>query len=56
MPDATQSSIFRPILFKGSLSGLRKLLANESPLKIMKNTFYLTLKSLFVVKLPKFWF
>ena len=32
-------------LFKGSLSGLRQFLANESPLKMMKNAFYLTLKA-----------
>ena len=40
--------------FKGALSGLRKFLAIESPLKIMKNIFYFTLKALFVLKIFKF--
>ena len=39
---------------KGALSGLRQLLATESPLKMMKNTFYFTLKALFVLKIFKF--
>ena len=30
--------------FKGALSGLRQYLANESPLKMMKNAFYFTLR------------
>ena len=33
------------------LSGLRKFLATESPLKMMKNAFYFTLKALFVLKI-----
>ena len=33
--------------FKGALSGLRHVLANESPLKMMKNAFYFTSKALF---------
>ena len=33
---------------------LRQFLATESPLKMMKNTFYLTLKSLFILKKFKF--
>ena len=36
-----------------TLSGLRQYLANEIPLKIMKN-FYFTLKALFVLKIFKF--
>ena len=40
--------------FKGALSGLRKFLAIESPLKMMKNAFHFTLKSLFVLKIFKF--
>ena len=40
--------------FKGALSGPRQFLANESPLKIMKNAFYFTLKALFVLKIFKF--
>ena len=35
---------------KSALSGLRQFLANERPLKMMKNAFYFTLKALF--KLP----
>ena len=41
---------------KGVLSGLTQFLATESPLKIMKNTFYFTLKALFVLKVFKFLF
>ena len=37
----------------GVLSGLRQFLANESPLKMMKNAFYFTLKVLFVLKIFK---
>ena len=40
--------------FKGALEGLRQLLITESPLKMMKNAFYFTLKALFVVKIFKF--
>ena len=40
--------------FKGTLSGLRQHLATESPLKMMKNTFYFTTKALFVLKIFKF--
>ena len=41
------------INIKGSLSGLRQFLPTESPLKIMKNAFYFTLKALFVLKIFK---
>ena len=37
-----------------ALSGLRQFLAIESPLKMMKNTFYLILKALFILKIFKF--
>ena len=37
--------------FKGILLGLRQFLATESPLKMMKNGFYFTLKALFVLKI-----
>ena len=40
--------------FKGALSGLRQFLATESPLKMMRSTFYFTSKALFVVKVFKF--
>ena len=38
---------------KGALSGLRQVLATGSPIKIM-NSFYFTLKALFVLKIFKF--
>ena len=41
---------------KGALSGLRRFLANESPLKMMTNAFYFTLKALFVLKISKYLF
>ena len=37
-----------------ALSCLRQFLATESPLKIMKNAFYFTLKDLFVLRIFKF--
>ena len=40
--------------FEGILSGLRQFLATQSPLKLMKNDFYFTLKALFVLKVFKF--
>ena len=40
--------------FKGVLSGLRQFLATETPLKMMKNTFYFTLIILFALKILKF--
>ena len=39
--------------FKDALSGLRQFLAIESPLKMMKNVFYFTLKSICVLKIFK---
>ena len=42
------------IFLKDALSGLIKCLAAESPLKMMKNAFYFTLKALFVLKVFKF--
>ena len=42
------------IHLKGALSGLRKFLATESPLKMMKNTFYFTSKALSVLNIFKF--
>ena len=39
---------------KGALSSLRQSLATETPLKIMKNTFYFTLKALLILKIFKF--
>ena len=39
---------------KDKLSGLRQLLASESPVKLKKNAFHFTLKVLFVLKTFKF--
>ena len=36
---------------RGALSGLRQLLAIESPLKVMRNAFYFTSKVLFIFKI-----
>ena len=38
---------------KGALSGLIQFLATESPLKLMKNVFYLTLRIIFILKIFK---
>ena len=37
-----------------ALSNLRQFLAIESPLKMMKNAFYFTLKAFFVLRIFKF--
>ena len=39
---------------KGALSGLRQILATESPLKMMKNAFYFSSKALLVLEISKF--
>ena len=39
---------------KGTILGLRQLWATESHLKMMKNAFYFTSKTLFVLKIFKF--
>ena len=36
------------LFIKGALSSLRRFLVTESPLKMIKNAFYFTLKALFV--------
>ena len=38
-------------MFEGAASGLGKFLATKSPLKIMKNAFYLALKAFFVLEI-----
>ena len=38
---------------KGALSGLRQFLVIEGPLKMMKNAFHFTSKTLFVLKIFK---
>ena len=40
--------------FKGGLSSVRRFLATESLLKMMKNTFYFTSEALCVLKIFKF--
>ena len=40
--------------FKGALSGLRRFLVTESPLKMMKNALYFTSKAPFVFKIFEF--
>ena len=40
-------------IFNGALSALRQILATESPLQMLKNTFF-TLKALLVLKIFKF--
>ena len=42
------------VFFKDALSGLRQFLPFENALKIMKNAFYFTLKTLFVLEILKF--
>ena len=39
---------------KGTLSGLGQFLATENPLKMMKNSFYFTLKAFFILKVFQF--
>ena len=39
---------------KAALAGLRKYLAPESPLKMMKNAFYFALKAFFILKIFRF--
>ena len=52
--EVLEKIIIREKLFKGTLLGLRQFLTTESPLKMMKNAFYLTLKALFIFKIFKF--
>ena len=42
------------LIVKGALSDLRPFLAIESPLKMMKNAFYFTLKACFFFKIFNF--
>ena len=42
-------------IIKGMLLHLRQFFATESPLDIMKSTFYFTSKALFILKIFKFW-
>ena len=45
---------FSGVSLKDALSGLRQFLATEGHLKMMKNTFYFTLKALLLLKIFKF--
>ena len=49
-----QSFRARLFFYFSLFKGLRQFLAYESPLKMMKNDFYFTLKALFVLKIFKF--
>ena len=51
-----KKAIMKRSQLKGALSSLRRFLATESPLKMMKNAFCFTLKALFVLKMFKFLF
>ena len=42
--------VYESLRFKGPVSGLRQFLTIENPLKIMKNSFYFMLKTIFVLK------
>ena len=42
------------IEFKGTILRLSRFLPTESPFKIIRNTFYFTLKSLFALKIFEF--
>ena len=42
------------IQIKGTLSGLDQFLATENPLKMMKNSFYFTLKAFLILKVFQF--
>ena len=44
------------VVFKSTLSGLRQILATESPLKVMKNALYFTSEALFILNIYVFIF
>ena len=44
------------VLFEGAALGLMQFLGTKNLLKTMKNAFYLTLKTLFVLEIFKFLF
>ena len=53
MMTANETLRNNPGTIKGALSGLGQFLTTESPLKRVKNVFYFTLKTLFVLKIFK---
>ena len=50
------NTVIMHVEIKGALSGLRRFLATESPLKMMKNAFCFSVKALFFLKIFKFLF
>ena len=44
------------VVFKSTLSGLRQVLATESPLKVMENALYFTSEALFILNIYVFIF
>ena len=46
--------LYNALGFKGAHTGLKQFLATESPLKMMKKAFYLTLNALFALNIFKF--
>ena len=54
-PQFTKDLItFTKEILNGTLSGLRQFLETESPLTMLKNAFYFTLKAFFVLKIFHF--
>ena len=49
-----KSPLLTANIVKEAVSGLRQFLATESPLKMIKNAFYLTMKALSFPKIFKF--
>ena len=50
----TVTKTLSDFFIKGTLSSLRPFLAIKSPLKMMKNAFYFTLKAFFFLKIFEF--
>ena len=50
----SRSLYFRILHIKGAFSDMRHFLATNSPLKLIKNAFYFTLKTFFFFKIFKF--
>ena len=48
------AQLLNDLYFKGALSGLRQFLATESPLKMIKNSFYFTSEAIFLLKILEF--
>ena len=45
---------FNTQTLNSTLTGLRQVLATESPLQMMKNAFYFNLKAFFILQIFKF--